>query len=567
MKGELGRIHVQTTAQQRSRAPASHPSHRPRLGVPSGVGTKGKPATPALRRLELYHGALFPAPGQALHPRVFDDGDTASIAPSDAVRSGDPDVDDTASTASGGGPPDKRRRLDPDTLEEFVDVDGIAAARRQLEALAAGELSPKQRERLQFFNEFLQQIVQNFEPRDVDGPREILCRRMLCDRPLRTKRKAAIAASTHRKHQDHAARLVEDTATRSSTTLPRSTRSPPTPSGCSGQAPREGGSTVPEAPRSPKIVRLQRECRPRGRVLPRLRHAEQRERLRREGKKETDEEIDRSVFALIAQSEEDRILAAMRQAQLSARMARLLCRVRRRLTSPTCRRDRAGQEIVEKPLTSSRPCRGARGRPSSTTLPRCTRSADGRRRRGPGRARGGLAGRCLAHARTRQTGTAAKKPSRNSSTSSRIARVAARGGASSRVQTMAAVAAARTNGGALPVYKGKTQPRHGARARRCRARPRFCARAAADADGGQLRRPSRRAVFSRRVARAGRIAATSPSSPALEALVAKGYRDGRGVKSRGQEQRPAPASRGAAGGRGRRRAFASTTTRRAASWP
>jgi len=398
MKGELGRIHVQTTAQQRSRAPASHPSHRPRLGVPSGVGTKGKPATPALRRLELYHGALFPAPGQALHPRVFDDGDTASIAPSDAVRSGDPDVDDTASTASGGGPPDKRRRLDPDTLEEFVDVDGIAAARRQLEALAAGELSPKQRERLQFFNEFLQQIVQNFEPRDVDGPREILCRRMLCV----YKRKAAIGRlyTSNTKtmpdwSKDQApraiclqgaprelrpflcARLCRDYDMKNA--QPQLLRQvaqqlewhPPRPppdlpeledwcahreafidhvaevhalpadaerwedfrkdavkelvislifgGAYEGWLRRRGLDTAPEAPRSPKIVRLQRELAAlREAVFTSLRWAphvaEQRERLRREGKKETDEEIDRSVFALIAQSEEDRILAAMRQA-------------------------------------------------------------------------------------------------------------------------------------------------------------------------------------------------------------------------------------------------------------
>ena len=82
---------------------------------------------------------------------------------------------------------------------------------------------------------------------------------------------------------------------------------------------RRGLDTAPTAPRSPKIVRLQRELAAlREAVFTSLRWAphvaEQRERLRREGKKETDEEIDRSVFALIAQSEEDRIHAAMRQA-------------------------------------------------------------------------------------------------------------------------------------------------------------------------------------------------------------------------------------------------------------
>ena len=82
---------------------------------------------------------------------------------------------------------------------------------------------------------------------------------------------------------------------------------------------RRGLDTAPEAPRSPKIVRLQRELAAlREAVFTSLRWAphvaEQRARLRREGKKETEEEIDRSVFALIAQSEEDRILAAMRHA-------------------------------------------------------------------------------------------------------------------------------------------------------------------------------------------------------------------------------------------------------------
>ena len=330
--------------------------------------------------------APFLAPGQALHPRVFDDGDTASIAPSDAVRSGDPDVDDTASTASGGGPPDKRRRLDPDTLE--VDVDGIAAARRQLER------SPPalwQAQRLQFFNEFLQQIVQNSEPRDVDGLREILCRRMLCV----YKRKAAIgrlytsntktmpdgqdrrrapsacaprelrpflcARLCRERHEECAtaaapaggaaarmapaasaarppsSRTGAPTATRSSTTLPRSTRSPPTPSGgrtskdavelvisSSSAVCTKGGwggaaSTRRRRRRArPDCAAAARARRPsRGRVrlaplgAPRRRAARA---AAREGKKETDEEIDRSVFALIAQSEEDRILAAMRQA-------------------------------------------------------------------------------------------------------------------------------------------------------------------------------------------------------------------------------------------------------------
>ena len=81
---------------------------------------------------------------------------------------------------------------------------------------------------------------------------------------------------------------------------------------------KRGLDTAPAAPRSPKIVRLQAELAAlRDAVFTSLRWAphvaEQRERLRRIGRKETDDEIDRSVFALIAQSEEDRILLAMRR--------------------------------------------------------------------------------------------------------------------------------------------------------------------------------------------------------------------------------------------------------------
>lgn len=73
--------------------------------------------------------------------------------------------------------------------------------------------------------------------------------------------------------------------------------------------------TAADAPRSPKILKLQRELAALREAVFASRRwaphvAEQRERLRREGEK-TEDGIERSIFALIAQSEEDRILQAM----------------------------------------------------------------------------------------------------------------------------------------------------------------------------------------------------------------------------------------------------------------
>ena len=424
MRGELGRIEMRGPGRG---APASRAAPGAaascRLGLPDGRTGKGKPATPALRRLEPYHGALFPAPGRALHRRVFDDelgdagrddaddaddpDDRASAAASASFGGldADPDVDDTETTASGSNSAHKRRRVggdappaDPDTLEEFIDVGGVAEARRQLEALLATDaLSTKQRERAQFFYEFLEQIVQNFEPGDVDGPREFLCRRLYCV----YRRKAAIGrlyTSNTKTMPDWSkddapraiclqgapkelrpflcARLCRDYDLKNaqpqllrqlaSQLVWHPPRAPPAlpelANWCDdrdafiahvaevhalaadadrwedyrkdevkelvislifggayeGWLRKRGFDTAPKAPRSPKIVRLQAELAAlREAVFTSLRWAphvaEQRERLRRIGKKETEAEIDRSVFALIAQSEEDRILAAMRR--------------------------------------------------------------------------------------------------------------------------------------------------------------------------------------------------------------------------------------------------------------
>ena len=73
--------------------------------------------------------------------------------------------------------------------------------------------------------------------------------------------------------------------------------------------------TAVGAPRSPKILKLQRELEALREAVFTSRRwaphvAEQRARLRREGEK-TEDGIERSILALIAQSEEDRILRAM----------------------------------------------------------------------------------------------------------------------------------------------------------------------------------------------------------------------------------------------------------------
>ena len=108
----------------------------------------------------------------------------------DVDDDGDVDVDDTVSTTSGShGNPAKRRRLNINILDEYVDLEGIGEAQSQLDALLGGAgLDQRQRERAQFFLEFLQQILHNFEPDAVDGPRDILCRRLRCI----YERKAAI---------------------------------------------------------------------------------------------------------------------------------------------------------------------------------------------------------------------------------------------------------------------------------------------------------------------------------------------------------------------------------------
>ena len=199
MKGELGRIRANDRAAAVARSRLTPATGR--AWACPAASEQGQAATPALR-LELYHGALFPAPGQALHPRVFDGGDTAGIAPSDAVRS-DPDVDARRPPR----PAAARRQAPP---PRSGHARGVCRRRRHRRGAAPARGArrrrlAKQRERLQFFNEFLSRL-QNFEPRDVDGPREILCRRMLCV----YKRKAAIGRLCV-EHQDHA-RLVKDQA-------------------------------------------------------------------------------------------------------------------------------------------------------------------------------------------------------------------------------------------------------------------------------------------------------------------------------------------------------------------
>ena len=174
--GELGRVHVHGHSFT-NRATQEHDTQR--IGTPNGLTGKGKPTTPALRQLEPYHARLFPAPGARLYR--LPDEDEPSL--DDGASAFDGDVDESVSTASfsnaGAPTPSKRPRRDFDTLDEYLDVEGIAEARRQIKTLLAarGEeaVTKRQRERATFYLQFLEQMEESYSSAPVEGPREIPC--------------------------------------------------------------------------------------------------------------------------------------------------------------------------------------------------------------------------------------------------------------------------------------------------------------------------------------------------------------------------------------------------------
>ena len=397
--GELGRVHVQGQSFT-NRATQEHDTQR--IGTPNGLTGKGKPTTPVLRRLEPYHARLFPAPGARLYR--LPDEDEPSLDDGGSVFDGD--VDESASTLSlsnaGAPTPSKRPRRDFDTLDEYLDVEGIAEARRQIKALLAarGEeaVTKRQRERATFYLQFLEQMEESYSSAPVEGPREIQC--LYLEAKYARKGKLGRLYTTNTKtvtdwSKDDAPRAVclqgapkelrpflcarlcrdYDMANAQPVLLRqlarqlqwRQLRDPPAMAELEdwcehrdayiahvaevhalasddekGPDYRKGAvknlvlslifggvyegwlakhdlDRSPTAPRSPKIVKLQRELAAlREAVFTSLYWAphveEQRERLRRAGQKTSDDAIDRSVFALIAQTEEDRMLVAMRHA-------------------------------------------------------------------------------------------------------------------------------------------------------------------------------------------------------------------------------------------------------------